>query len=157
MSVAAFINTPLSYFSIPIIWLSAFFLVRMRVDLVEAKIGWDYLVGAPENLERLKKDSADKEFVNRVLHIERAHQNTLEAFPLWAVAVIVGNAAGMSNRTLNICSALYVGGRFLYVYLFINQKTFKQSRTRSLSWALTTLIPLYVLFHSAIIRSRWTN
>ncbi|KZV97391.1 hypothetical protein EXIGLDRAFT_832944 [Exidia glandulosa HHB12029] len=156
MPAASFIDTPLSFFSIPLIWLAAQAPARMRVNAINGKVGYNNL--APrKNIERLEKDpNTDKEFLNRIIRLEGAHQNGLEAFPLWAVAVIAGNVGGMENRTLNICSALYVAGRFLYIYVYLNQKTRAQSIMRTGVWALTTAIPLYVLVHSAIIRRRWT-
>ncbi|KZV97375.1 hypothetical protein EXIGLDRAFT_731075 [Exidia glandulosa HHB12029] len=150
----ALLDAPLSLFSIPIVWIAQFIPMHMRVRAFKAKMGWNNLEPR-RNIERLENDpKVDKAFLQRVVRLDGAHQNGLEAFPLWAAAVIVGNMAGMDNRTLNVCSALFVGGRVLFTYLYVKQKTVVQSYVRSIVWTATTVISLYMLTHSAMLRFR---
>ncbi|KZV97390.1 hypothetical protein EXIGLDRAFT_642316 [Exidia glandulosa HHB12029] len=148
------LDVPLSLFSIPVVWMVGFAPTRLRVKMFRDTIGWNNLEPRT-NLERLEKDpKVDKAFLLRLVRLEGAHQNGLEALPLWASAVIAGNMVGMNNRTLNIYSALFVGGRVLFNYIYVAQKTKAHSYVRCVVWATTTGISLYMLVQSALIRLR---
>ena len=65
---------------------------------------------------------------------EAAHYNSLESFPLFATAIIVGNLARLSNEELNTFAAGIGILRALYIVVYISTGTQKYSHIRSVVW-----------------------
>lgn len=65
----------------------------------------------------------DKETKGKIVRAEGAQQNGFENLGLFAAAVVAGNAARLSNKTLNWLSGGYIITRVVYTYLYINNTT----------------------------------
>ncbi|KAK4570420.1 hypothetical protein LTR86_002500 [Recurvomyces mirabilis] len=63
----------------------------------------------------------DKKTRGRIVRAEAAQANSFENLPLFAAAVVAGNAAGLDVATLNYCALAYVTSRFAYNHIYIFQ------------------------------------
>ncbi|KAI1813078.1 hypothetical protein GGS20DRAFT_554959 [Poronia punctata] len=70
---------------------------------------------------RLEKSELDKETIARLQRAESASSNGFEGLPLFAAAIVAGNTAGLSAKTLNTLSISYILSRVVYnwVYIFL--------------------------------------
>ncbi|KAJ7701554.1 hypothetical protein B0H17DRAFT_1157745 [Mycena rosella] len=150
------LSTPLSLYSIPAVWLTAFLPATMKTMLIEKVKGYNNLEPRPTT-SRIATDRAIPPAVAaRILRMEGAHLNGYENFPIWIAAVLAGNMAGLDARTLNVVSLLYVAGRITYNFVYFNQATEFQSWVR---WAVPfhstvypcslTPLPMYLIFKAA--------
>jgi uncharacterized MAPEG superfamily protein len=73
--------------------------------------------------------------------LERALQNYLETFPLFAAAVLIAHAAGHHDWMTVWGSQLYFGARVLYVPLYVSGLFL----VRSLIWNVATLGIILIL------------
>ncbi|KAJ7751915.1 hypothetical protein DFH07DRAFT_887277 [Mycena maculata] len=139
----------LSLYSIPAVWATAFVPVMLRSAAIVKVKGYNN-VQPRGNVGRVLGDKAVPPAI--VAHIERmegAHLNGNENFPLWAVAVLAGNFAGLDNYTMNVVSITYVCGRILYNFIYINQTTRLHGSLRTLTYFSCLSLPLYLLFAAA--------
>jgi uncharacterized MAPEG superfamily protein len=75
-----------------------------------------------------------------------AHYNAIEAFPAFAVAIIIGLVTKMDSSVLDKASIMYVLSRVIFHILYlINLHIF-----RSLSWIFGFSLTVYLLFLSAV-------
>lgn len=72
-----------------------------------------------------------------------AEQNSLEAFPLFAVAVLMAFVAGASPETVALWAWVFVGLRLVYIYCYVSDR----ATLRSIVWmlGLAVTIRLYAL------------
>ncbi|WEW59022.1 hypothetical protein PRK78_004490 [Emydomyces testavorans] len=97
-----------------------------------------------ENLNTLRgKISTD--VWNKLCRARGAHLNALEGFPLFAAAMIAGNATNIPTNELNFLAAEYLGVRLLYtaVYMGARSEFMSYVRTGVYGWGIG--IPIYVL------------
>ena len=73
--------------------------------------------------------------------LERAWKNFLETFPLFAVAVLLGNALGKHTANSAVGAQIYVWARLLYVPAYVFAIPF----TRTLIWAASLVGVVMVL------------
>ncbi|MEY4284760.1 MAG: hypothetical protein RL111_1435 [Pseudomonadota bacterium] len=59
-----------------------------------------------------------------------AQANSLEAFPLYAVGVILAMLSGVEVITLQVVAALFVVARLVYIYCYVSDR----ATLRSLVW-----------------------
>jgi uncharacterized MAPEG superfamily protein len=67
--------------------------------------------------------------------LERASQNFSETFPLFAAALLTAHFAGVTNRLTLSGAYLYLGGRVIYLLLYVTGVFL----LRSLVWNVATL------------------
>ncbi|MFZ5670035.1 MAG: MAPEG family protein [Pseudomonadota bacterium] len=67
--------------------------------------------------------------------LKRAQDNLFETLPLFIAAVLVAHVAGRNNELTHWGSAIYLGGRVLYVPLY----AFGVRQIRSLVWIVSTI------------------
>ncbi|KAK7008041.1 hypothetical protein R3P38DRAFT_2792137 [Favolaschia claudopus] len=164
---SALLSSPLSLYSIPVVWLTAYVPVALKGRAVMQDSGrrdWQskdvqqvgglrFVLGSVQprsNVGRVAgDDKIPRDVAARIERMEGAHLNGLENFPIWAIAVLAGNFAGLDNYTMNIASITYILGRSLYNYIYINQKTRVQSSMRTLVWASSLMFPMYLLVAAA--------
>ena len=72
-----------------------------------------------------------------------AQQNSLEAFPFFAVAVILALHNGASPPVVSFWAWGFVGLRLLYIFCYVSDRATLRSIVWMLAWAVT--IRLYVL------------
>ncbi|KAJ6630099.1 hypothetical protein B0H10DRAFT_1984961 [Mycena sp. CBHHK59/15] len=142
-------STPLSLYSIPAVWLTAFLPGTLKFLLVERVKGYNNLEPRG-NTSRIVEDRAISPAVAaRIKRMEGAHLNGYENFPIWIAAILAANFAGLDNRTLNVVSLSYICGRTMYNYIYFNQATEFQSWVRTAVYFGTLSLPMYLLFKSA--------
>ncbi|KAJ6459664.1 hypothetical protein C8R45DRAFT_1221371 [Mycena sanguinolenta] len=139
------LSTPLSFYSIPVVWLTAFFPVVLKTSTI-AKVKGFNNVQPRGNVALVSSDTKiPPEIAQRIERMEGAHFNGNENFPIWIAAVLTGNFAGLDNHTMNVISISYICGRVLYNYVYINQKTRLQSVLRTLVFFATLSLPMYLI------------
>ncbi|KAF7293905.1 hypothetical protein HMN09_01186700 [Mycena chlorophos] len=142
-------DSPLSLYSIPAVWLTAFAPVVIRRVAITRVKGWNN-VAPRNNTARVAGDKAvPPEVAARIQRMEAAHTNGNENFPLWAAAVLVANFAGLDNRRVNTLSITYFLGRCLYNVIYISQTTPAMSNMRSVVFFGILPIPIYLLVAAA--------
>ncbi|KAJ7270938.1 hypothetical protein C8J57DRAFT_1320093 [Mycena rebaudengoi] len=146
------LSTPLSLYSIPAVWLTAFLPNTFKFFLIEKLKGYKNLEPR-QNTHRIVQDKAiPPAIAARIQRMEGAHLNGYENFPIWIAAILAGNFAGLDNYTLNVVSLTYISGRSLYNYLYFNQATEFQSWLRSSVYfgsLCERTLPMYLIFKSA--------
>ena len=85
-------------------------------------------------------------YANLAERAYNAHLNGFEAFPLFAIAVILSELHGMPQGLVNGLAALYVALRILYTALYIYDKP----TARSSAWNVGFLVVI-VLFLLPVI------
>ncbi|KAF8587783.1 hypothetical protein K439DRAFT_1630394 [Ramaria rubella] len=143
------LDTPLSLYSIPIVWVTAFYPHNKKYRLISNSVGFDNVHPRSNEQDQLTKKGMSKELVDKVSRLTAAHQNGNEAFPLWAAAVLVANQAGIENRTLNIVSVGYISLRLFFNYIYIKNTTAGASSLRTATWFLGLSLPMYLLIKAA--------
>lgn len=56
---------------------------------------------------------------NQLIRARGAHMNSLEVFPLFAAAMVAGNAAGMDVKDLNATAGSFFAARAIYMAFYI--------------------------------------
>ncbi|KAL5499205.1 hypothetical protein ACEPAH_1723 [Sanghuangporus vaninii] len=139
------LNTPLSLYSIPVVWYTSFYPMNMKFALIQKTVGYNNLQPRANTKRIMENPSVPRDVAERVERLEGAHLNGNEILPLWIGAVLAGNMAGISNKTLNIASAGFIATRMLYNYVYINQSTVRASWTRSALFFTSLGFPMYLL------------
>ncbi len=75
-----------------------------------------------------------------------AHQNGIEAFPFFAVAVLLAEFRGGPQRLVNELAVLFVIVRIAYVFTYLGDRP----TLRSILWALGFVINIAIFFMPAI-------
>ena len=85
---------------------------------------------------------------NHLARARGAHINSLEVFPLFAAAVLAGNAAQLSAKDMNSMALSFLAARTLYIglYLGIKSNTLAYARTGVYAWSIG--IPLMTLWRA---------
>jgi uncharacterized MAPEG superfamily protein len=75
-----------------------------------------------------------------------AHQNGIEAFPFFAVAVLLAEFRGGPQRLVNELAVLFLIVRIAYVFTYVGYR----ATLRSILWGLGFLINIAIFFLPAI-------
>jgi uncharacterized MAPEG superfamily protein len=75
-----------------------------------------------------------------------AHQNGIEAFPFFAVAVLLAEFRGGPQRLVNELAVLFLIVRIAYVFTYVGDRP----TLRSIMWGLGFLINIAIFFLPAI-------
>ncbi|KAJ6602318.1 hypothetical protein B0H10DRAFT_2195961 [Mycena sp. CBHHK59/15] len=143
------LENPLSLYSIPAVWLTAFVPVMLKSAAIAKVKGYNN-VQPRGNTKRISSDKEISPAISgRIERMEGAHLNGNENFPIWVAAILASNFAGVDNYTLNVVSISYFAGRVLYNYVYITQTNRRQSALRSLVYFSTLSLPMYLLFKAA--------
>ncbi|KAJ6569147.1 hypothetical protein B0H19DRAFT_691173 [Mycena capillaripes] len=146
---ATFLSNPLSFYSIPVVWLTAFVPVTLKSAAIHKVKGFNN-VQPRQNVGRVAADDKiPPAIARRIERMEGAHLNGNENFPIWVAAVLAGNFAGLDNYTMNVVSIAYIFGRVLYNYVYINQERRAQGTIRTIVWFSSLSLPMYLLFSAA--------
>ncbi|CAA7267306.1 unnamed protein product [Cyclocybe aegerita] len=143
-------NSPLSLYSIPVIWFTSFYPNFWKFLIIDRKVGYNN-VQPRSNLNQAKtaKDKISPELAARLERMEGAHLNGNEALPLWAAAVLAGNLVGLDNHWMNIMSASYVVSRLLFNHLYINFNHVGNGVPRTIVFFIGLSFPLRILWKAA--------
>ncbi|KLJ07862.1 hypothetical protein EMPG_16644 [Blastomyces silverae] len=85
---------------------------------------------------------------NKLCRAHSAHLNALESLPLFAAAMIAGNAAKLPASDLNLIAAEYIGARMIYTALYMGVRSEGLSYLRTGVWAWSIGLPLYGLIQA---------
>ncbi|KAF9225692.1 hypothetical protein BS17DRAFT_777511 [Gyrodon lividus] len=145
MSFASLLEHPgLALYSIPAMWVLAFFPGILKNATIGRSIGYDNV--APRgNLARVR----DADVAALVKRMDGAHQNGLETLPLWIAAVLAGVVTHVDTHTMNTSAAVFIALRTAYLYVYITNKTQLQSMFRSLLWTGSIGVALRLLVKAA--------
>ncbi|KAJ7607413.1 hypothetical protein FB45DRAFT_1067959 [Roridomyces roridus] len=143
------LSTPLSLYFIPAVWLTAFLPVTFKTILIHQVKGLNNVAPRTSTAAVTADKNIPPEVAARIMRMEGAHLNGNENFPIWIAAVLAGNIAGLDNRTMNVTSLIYIGGRILYNYIYFNQVTEVESSLRSAVYFSALSCPMYLLFQAA--------
>ncbi|KAF8521333.1 hypothetical protein JB92DRAFT_2807739 [Gautieria morchelliformis] len=143
------LGTPLSLYSIPVIWATGFYPHNAKFRLINSTVGFNNLKPRSHTPEALEKKGVPQHLVDRIVRLGGAHENGTEIFPVWASAVLAANYAGIEQRTLNIVSGAFIGLRLLYNYIYINQASASASLLRTATWFTSIGIPMYLFIKAA--------
>ncbi|KAF9051324.1 hypothetical protein BJ165DRAFT_1400858 [Panaeolus papilionaceus] len=126
-SVSSGLDTPLSLFSIPVVWFTAFYPALWKTLALDFTTGYDNV----QPRSNISNPRLHPEFAKRLERMMGAHNNGNETAPLWFAAVIAGNYAGLDHRWLNKMSTYYVVCRVLYNQVYINHPAVWKGKLRS--------------------------
>ncbi|KAJ7938383.1 hypothetical protein B0H13DRAFT_2572415 [Mycena leptocephala] len=149
------LSTPLSLYSIPVVWLTAFLPCTMKAYGSHP---------ADSRIQQLEPRQSTSRFAtsDKVSRLRSLHESCawtaptitgMRIFPYglqpWSVFPAWGHIARLDNYTLNVVSLLYIGGRITYNYIYFNQATELQSLVRSAVYFSTLSLPMYLIFKAA--------
>ncbi|CAL1701240.1 unnamed protein product [Somion occarium] len=142
-------NTPLSLYSIPLLYFVGIWSAKRRTGLFDRAIGFDKQY-RPANINSLYENpdvspAPTEESERR----EATYKNSLEILPLWIGAVLAANLAGLDDVFLNAASASFIALRVLYNYICMNRRNGKQASLRSATWLASTVIPVVLFIRAA--------
>ena len=80
-----------------------------------------------------------------------AHTNGHENFPLFAVAMLAGNFAGIPTDRMTHLALGVLASRVVYSLVYINARTQAQSLVRSGVWNLGIILSIGTLVHAALL------
>ncbi|KAF7297473.1 hypothetical protein MIND_00981000 [Mycena indigotica] len=143
------LDSPLSLYSIPAMWATAFAPVVLRTMTIMKTKGYNNLAPRGNTAQVANDKAVPPAVAARIQRLEGAHYNGMENFPLWASAVLAANYAGLDNRKVNTISLVYILGRVLYNYFYITQRTVTQSNLRSVVFFGILPLPVYLLISAA--------
>ena len=86
-----------------------------------------------------------------VQRCSNCHNNGLEAFAYFSVAVIAATVCGVRKDVVDILALTFVLLRALYNYLYITGTQPWKGPARSLTWALGFGISIYLMIHAAVV------
>ena len=75
-----------------------------------------------------------------------AHQNGIEAFPFFAIAVLLAEFRGAPQRLINELAVLFLIVRIAYVFTYLGNRP----TLRSILWAIGFVINIAIFFMPAI-------
>ena len=95
-----------------LVWSAALALAQMLVAVLgaQSQVGLPRLAGNREDLPPLT-GWADR--------ARRAHLNMLESLAVFAIAVLVAEAAGRANETTALGATLFFWGRLAYAFVYV--------------------------------------
>ena len=95
-----------------LVWSAALALVQMFVAVIGAQtqIGLPVLAGNRDDLPRVTGWAG---------RAQRAHLNLLESLAIFAIVVLVANAAGRANATTALGAQLFFWGRLAYAIVYL--------------------------------------
>jgi uncharacterized MAPEG superfamily protein len=109
-----------------LVWSAALALAQMFVAVIGAQtqIGLPVLAGNRDDLPRLTGWAG---------RAQRAHLNLLESVAIFAIVVLVANAAGRANATTALGAQLFFWGRLAYAIVYLIGVPW----IRTLTWAVS--------------------
>ena len=109
-----------------LVWSAALALVQMFVAVIgaQSQVGLPVLAGNRDDLPRLTGWAG---------RAQRAHLNLLESVAIFAIVVLVANAAGRANATTALGAQLFFWGRLAYAIVYLIGVPW----IRTLTWAVS--------------------
>ncbi|KXN86803.1 hypothetical protein AN958_09599 [Leucoagaricus sp. SymC.cos] len=133
--------SPLSLYSIPVVWCTTFYPGSMKFMLIDKTIGYNN-VQPRANLARASDHkNIPPKLAAKLQRMEGAHQ----ASSITYLSVkIVANIAGLDNAFLNKMSLAYIAARILYNQIYIHQEKPSTSWIRYASEAQSTILCILI-------------
>ncbi|KAK7994039.1 mitochondrial f1f0 atp synthase subunit f protein [Apiospora arundinis] len=110
-----------------------------------------YPRGWPDDVQILPADTLSPKIRGRLFRADAAMQNSIENLPLFAAAVVAGNASFLPTAELNLWCIAYLLLRILYMsfYVFLEDNPKFVTHIRSLIWAAGVAVEMYPFVLSA--------
>ncbi|KAF8636934.1 hypothetical protein AX17_003185 [Amanita inopinata Kibby_2008] len=143
------LSSPLSLYSIPVIWFTGFYPHVWMMWKVFNANGWTN--AAPRsNVDKLKENKRfSPEFTAYIERIRGAHVNGTEILPVWIAGVLAGNYAGLDNHTLNTHALAFIALRNFYNYTYFNQQSEARGYFRSCIFIASISVPFSLILKAA--------
>ncbi|KAK8079321.1 hypothetical protein PG994_003128 [Apiospora phragmitis] len=106
-----------------------------------------YPRGLPDDIQMLPVNELSPKVRGRLFRADAAMQNSIENLPLFAAAVVAGNASYfLSAAELNLCCLTYLLLRALYMafYVFWQDNPAFPALTRTLLWLMGVAVEMYL-------------
>ncbi|ORY26134.1 hypothetical protein BCR39DRAFT_541913 [Naematelia encephala] len=141
-----------SFYAIPIAWGLAIAPHLYAVALFDKERApgtakWD-VCNPRKNESNVKEAKLSPAIQDRFLRSEAANTNGTINFPIFIGAIIAGNYAKLSSKTLNTISAIYLISRVAYNVLYINNTSRSVGLARTASF-FTGIIACFTVFVKA--------
>ncbi|KAF9446689.1 hypothetical protein P691DRAFT_732772 [Macrolepiota fuliginosa MF-IS2] len=143
------LSSPLSLYSIPVVWFTAFYPNAWKFSTINNTIGYDNVQPRSNTAKFSENKNISPRLAAKVQRMEGAHLNGNEAFPLWTAAILAANIAGLDNALMNKVSLAYIGLRVLFNQVYINQETVGTSWFRTAVFFASNLMPMTLLIRAA--------
>jgi len=148
-------QSPLSLYSIPVVWFTSFYPMNMKFALIDKYMGYNNVQPRANTKKIFESETIPKGVAARAERLEGAHLNGNEILPMWIGAVLAGNFAGVPNETLNTASAVFIALRVTYNYIYTNTTTAPASWFRTAVWFSSMGVPIYLLVKAGnLVRSK---
>ncbi|KAK8036311.1 hypothetical protein PG993_008925 [Apiospora rasikravindrae] len=110
-----------------------------------------YPRGLPDDIQLLPVNAVSPKVRGRLFRADAAMQNAIENLPLFAAAVVAGNASYLSAAGLNGCCIGYLLLRALYMtfYVFWQDSPAFPALTRTLIWLMGIAVEMYLFILAA--------
>lgn len=83
------LSSPLSLYSIPVVWFVAFYPAVLKIVLLRKAGGFNN-IDPRGNVARLAQKRVALETATKAARLEASHMNGNETFPLWSIAILAG-------------------------------------------------------------------
>ncbi|KLO19331.1 hypothetical protein SCHPADRAFT_935405 [Schizopora paradoxa] len=143
------LDSPLSLYSIPVVWFTTFYPMNMKFRLITKHMGYNNCQPRANTKKILESGSVPKDIAARAERLEGAHLNGNEILPMWIGAVLAGNLVGLPNSTLNTASAVFIALRICYNTIYINHTTAGLSNLRTVVWLASMGVPITLFVKAA--------
>lgn len=154
----ALMSNNYSFYAVPVAWVISITPHMYAISLYERKSTKKFDNREPRSLtSKLADDQTlDKATKDRIIRAEGAQQNGFENIGLFAAAIVAGNMAGLSHKTMNLLSGGYLASRLLYNFIYIHNTTGALAATRSLVYmaGVGFISTMFIMAGNAINRLR---
>ncbi|KAF9477951.1 hypothetical protein BDN70DRAFT_994571 [Pholiota conissans] len=142
------LNSPLSLYTIPVVWFTGFYPHTLKFMTIDKLIGYNNTL--PRSSDAKSATGKVPQATQlRLARMEGAHANGNEAMPLWFAAVLAGNLAGLDTHWLNVMALSYVATRVAYNTTYIYYNDVAGGWIRSFFYFFGLSFPLRILFKAA--------
>lgn len=143
------LTSPLSLYSIPVVWYTTFYPNFLKFKLIDNTIGYNNVQPRSNLTRAVENKGIPPKIAAKLQRMEGAHLNGNEAFPLWTSAIIVANLAGLDNAFLNKVSLAYIITRVLFNQVYINHESSSASWMRTAIFFVSVSMPMTLLIKGA--------
>ncbi|KAG8988690.1 hypothetical protein FRB94_002999 [Tulasnella sp. JGI-2019a] len=143
------IDSPLSLYSIPVLYVVALYPQYVKGFLMKAALGGYPNTNPRGNIEKCRKKGISEDIIKKMERAQGAHTNGLETWPVFAISILAANVAGVDHRTTNLFAGGIVVLRIIYNWLYINGTTGRIASLRSLNWTVTMIASLVLVVKAA--------
>ncbi|KAF9010133.1 hypothetical protein BDQ17DRAFT_1299799 [Cyathus striatus] len=141
-------DSPLSLYSIPVVWFVGFYPHTLKFILINQTVGYNN-VQPRGNLDTfIQNKGISPRLAAKAGRMEGAHLNGMETYPLWAAA-LAGHIAKLDHQLMNKFTLAYIGMRLYFNYLYITNDSSGKSWYRTFIFFTGIALPCILLIKAA--------